>query len=113
MAQVPDFPQSFGSKRVQIALVTGPASYTQVTTGSPPTGGQKLNASDYGLKWIDMAIPMASDDGQYELSITPATNVATAPGSVIAVWKVAHTGAEVAGSTNLSARTVRVFLIGN
>lgn len=113
MAQVPDFPQSFGSKRVQIALVTGPASYTQVTTGSPPTGGQKLNASDYGLKWIDFAIPMVSDDGQYELAITPATAVAMAPSAVIAVWKVAHTGAEVSGSTNLSARTVKVFLIGN
>ena len=40
---VPDFPQSFGSKRAQIALLTGPASYTQVTVATPPTGGQALS----------------------------------------------------------------------
>lgn len=112
-ALVPDFSQSFGSKRAQIALLTGPASYTQVTTGSPPTGGQKLNATDFGLKWIDYAFTGVSDDGQYEVVLTPATSSNLSPGTWIAIWKVAHTGAEVAGATNLSARTVRVFLIGN
>lgn len=113
MAQVPDFPQSWGSKRSQIALVVGPASYTQVTTGTPPTGGQKINASDYGLKWIDFAQAMVSDDGQYEVVFTPATAIAGAQASVIAVWKIAHTGAEVSGATNLSGRTIRVLLVGN
>lgn len=113
MAQVADFPQSFGSKRAQVALVVGPASYTQVTTGAPPTGGQIIRASDYGLKFIDMAWAAVSDDGQYEVVLTPATAIATAQQTWIAIWKVAHTGAEATGATNLSARTVRVFLIGN
>lgn len=113
MAQVPDFPQSWGSKRVQVALVTGPASYTQVTTGTPPTGGQTIKASDYGLKWIDFAQTMVSDDGQYQVVLTPATALAGAQSSVIAVWKVAHTGAEVSAAVNLSGRTVRVLLVGN
>jgi len=110
---VPDFPQSFGSKRAQIALLTGPASYTQVTTGAPPTGGQALVATNFGLKWIDYAFSGVSDDGQYEVVFSPATSSNLSPGTWTAIWKVAHTGAEVAGATNLSARTVRVFLIGN
>ena len=110
---VPDFPQSFGQKRVQIALLTGPASYTQVTVATPPTGGQSLKSTDYGLKFIDFAIGGVSDDGQYEVVLTPTVNTPTGQASWTAIWKVAHTGAEVTGTTNLSARTVRVFLIGN
>ncbi len=110
---VPDFPQSFGSKRAQIALLTGPASYTQVTTGSPPTGGQSLAATNFGLKYIDYAFSGVSDDGQYEVVLTPTVSITTGQATWIAIWKVAHTGAEAAGATNLSARTVRVFLIGN
>ena len=113
MSQVPDFPQSWGNKRVQVALVTGPASYTQVTTGSPPTGGQTIKASDYGLKFIDAAVPMISDDGQYQMKLTPADSTTQQHSSLIALWQVAHTGAEVAGTTNLSGRTIRVLLIGN
>ena len=59
---VPDFPQSFGSKRAQIALLTGPASYTQVTVATPPTGGQALLATNYGLKSIDFAIGSAESE---------------------------------------------------
>lgn len=110
---VPDFPQSFGSKRVNIALLVGPASYTVITTGSPPTGAQALAATNFGMKFIDFAIGGVSDDGQYEVVLTPATNIATGQAAWIAIWKVAHTGAEVTGTTNLSARTVRVLLIGN
>lgn len=110
---VPDFPQSFGSKRAQIALLAGPASYTQVTVASPPTGGQLLKATNYGLKFIDFAIGGVSDDGQYEVVLTPAGAGSISPGAWTAIWKVAHTGAEVTGATDLSARTVRVFLIGN
>lgn len=110
---VPDFPQSFGSKRAQIALLTGPASYTQVSVATPPTGGQSLKATDFGLKFIDFAIGGVSDDGQYEVVLTPAGAGVISPGTWTAIWKVAHTGAEVTGTTNLSARTVRVFLIGN
>ena len=110
---VPDFPQSFGSKRAQIALLTGPASYTQVSVATPPTGGQSLKATDFGLKFIDFAIGGVSDDGQYEVVLTPAGAGVISAGTWTAIWKVAHTGAEVTGTTNLSARTVRVFLIGN
>ena len=109
-----DFPQSFGSKRAQIAFLTGPASYTQVTTGSPPTGGQKLLATDFGLKYIAQAFGGVSDDGQYEVVLTPAQAASSPdPASWIAIWKVAHTGAEASGATNLASRTVRIFLIGN
>jgi hypothetical protein len=113
MLLVPDFPLSFGPKRAQIALLMGPASYTQVTPGSPPTGGQALLATNFGMKWIDYAFSGVSDDGQYEVVLTPTTNTTTGQVTWIAIWKVAHTGAEAAGATNLSARTVRIFLIGN
>ena len=110
---LPDYPAPPGNKRMTVATVSGPTSYTQVTTGSPPTGGQVLKASDIGLVDFDHAFPGMSDDGQFTAWPIFDKNPQIAANQVRLLWKVTATGAQVAGATNLSARTVRICGFGN
>lgn len=124
ITQWPNGPVPPGDRPWTIIDVDGPASYAAISTGTPPTGGQVIKASDIGLQAIDWAQAMGSDNGQYDgicyvvgglgnprVGGTP--NYSN-PGTQINLqWITAATGAEVGGGTNLSARRVRLLVIGH
>lgn len=111
------FPQAPGARLEVLCNVAGPASYTAVTPGTPPTGGQLVSAKDMGLTEISDGFAAASDDGTYTATIIVNSQLVplSAPRgstSFILQWRVSATGAEVAGATNLSARSMRLFIRG-
>jgi hypothetical protein len=90
----------------------GPASYAQVVTGSPPTGGDVVSAVEFGLKYLDAVWGCAlSDDGQYEVELSPGGQL-NEPTSFVAEWITASTGSQVSALTNLSARRIRLIAVG-
>lgn len=107
-------PLPIGDRWQSVVNHIGPASYTQVTPGSPPTGGDVLYASACGLKFIQAVIGLAMDStGTYIVCGIPAAN---SPGleqtSVILRWFTAASMTEVAGATNLSGKNVVLTVIG-
>lgn len=104
-------PGIFGNFNGGMITWAGPASYTQVSTGSPPTGGQSIPASAFGLKFLDAIIMISLDktgtNGVEPIIVNPGGST-----SAILLWFVAHTGAEAAGSANLSAISVVLLGIG-
>jgi hypothetical protein len=106
-----------------IVDVDGPASYSAISAATPPTGGQVLKAADLGFQQIWWAQCVGSDNGQYDGVVyvvgglgnprsgaTP--NVSQAGSQINLQWITAATGAEVGGATNLSARRLRLLVIG-
>lgn len=106
------YPQPSGVRMESVIYKAGPSSYTQVVTGSPPTGGQAVNASEFGLKYLDHVEATLSDDGQYFVYFTPKVTGKAPVSAGILMWVVAAGGAEVAAVANLSARQVRLRAIG-
>jgi len=104
-------PGIFGNFNGGMITWTGPSSYTQVSTGATPSGGQSIPASAFGLKFLDAIICISLDStGAYGVEA-----IITKPGgstTAILLWFVGHTGAEAAGSTNLSAISVVLLGIG-
>ena len=91
-----------GSLREVYVDLDGPASYA--------ADGQTLNASDVGFKHILFASAGGSDNGDQFCAVGHAskgTNTA-----VKVAWFVSSTGAEVANAVDLSARFVRVRVVG-
>lgn len=91
-----------GSLRKTIIDLDGPASYL--------ADGQTLTATDFGFRQILWAGAGASDNGDQFCAVnhTPKGTVK----SVRVQWFVSSTGAEVADAVDLSARFVRVIVIG-
>ena len=117
------WPSVFGDQRVGCWTHTGPSSYVQVSNATPATGGDPLPQAELqaqgGLKYADFITgPMGSDNGQYEVTVIPIDGNSSTSGGIapsrnfIIRWLVSATGAEAAGGTNLSARTVKLFAIG-
>lgn len=108
-----EYPAVPGNKLWSIAELTGPESYTQVTPGTPPTGGQEILASAFGLKFLEHVwVSMVDRTGAYIAHpISPASPGQPAT-SVTVVWIVAAGGAEVAGAVDLSGTTVRIMALG-
>lgn len=107
------YPKVPGDSLWSIVDMSGPASYTEVSSATPPSGGQKLTAADFGLQSIDWIGAMASDDAQYSVYVAPAPFNSGSPlASALLMWIEAATGAEVAAGTDLSAHTVRLLAIG-
>lgn len=106
------YPSSIGNKSISVIDHAGPSSYTQVSTGTPPTGGDIVQASEFGLKWLDAVLVEGSDNGQYDGTTFPLAGQFQPSTSVALLWVVAHTGAEANSATNLSARTMRLVGIG-
>lgn len=99
----------------QIGLIThvGPASYTQVTPGTPPTGGDSVQASAFGLKFLEAVIALGLDNtGTYEVNGIVQSQGGGGATSALLLWNTANTGAQVSGATNLSASTVALLGIG-
>ena len=113
ITKLPDYPipGGIGSRIVSVFEFTGPASYTQVTNGTPPTGGQSLPANGFGMKFIEWMECGLSNNGQFTVEVTYAGPTG-AVANVIARWIVSATGAEVAATTNLSTFRVRALVIG-
>lgn len=102
------YPISVGGKRIAISPNghAGPAAYAVVT--SPTAGGDALQASEFGLKWIDYV--SSGSNGTHR--VTPTNPTKGPVSSVQLKWIVEATGVEVAGAVNLSASPVSVFVIG-
>lgn len=108
-----DYPAPPGNKVEVVVNVAGPASYTAITTGTPPSGGQTLNATDIGLKSIESIGDISlSDDGQFTVYPLFISNPSRPTSSVQLMWITAAGGAEVGGGTNLASRTVRMRVTG-
>lgn len=111
------YPQVPGAKPQSLFNITGPASYTAVTPGTTPTGGQTLQAKDIGLTNLSTVTCFTDNTGAYGArAIWPVQLTAvppTANTSVILQWFVLATGAEVAGAVDLSTKTLRALATGN
>jgi hypothetical protein len=81
--------------------------------GTPPTGGQLVTATDFGLQSLDFVQCMGSDNGQYDIACFPVPFSPGNPMTQVRVqWILSATGAEAAGAANLSARTIRLWAMG-
>lgn len=110
------------NKMLVIADHQGPVSYT--------TGGETIRAADFGLGGFEFIEAGNLDTFTVNGQIVQldgvdfsATNVVslryaatTAPGvpaaSIVMKWYVITTGAEVANTTNLSSKSVRLRILG-
>jgi hypothetical protein len=101
-----------GDRYMSVVDHKGPASYATVVTGTPPTGGDVLQASECGLKYITAVSGQISDDGQFSVEATPTVGGGGEATSVILLWVTVNTGAQVGNATNLSARTIRLIVFG-
>lgn len=109
---VAGYPSPPGNKQFSELKVTGPTLYTVITIGSPPTGGQIVNASDFGLVSLEGIIVLsASDNGQYGVEpVALKPDLQGCPQYTL-MWFTLITGAQV-GAIDLSARSVRLLGIG-
>ena len=107
-------PFGVGDRMLSEITVTGPASYTAITPGTPPagpTGGQDIPASAFGLKFIDKIEGGLDQSGTYNVLAVP--NVPSGgQGATKAtlMWTTANGGAEASG--DLHTFTVRLLAIG-
>jgi hypothetical protein len=118
MPPLTDFPDSFSAHRASVFAHTGPASYTQMTTG-PLAGGDTVEAVEAGMTFFDAVIPIGlSDSGVYRVEAVapvgnPSTNKQAAHARTwLLRWVVVSTGAEAAALLDLDGETVRLFAVG-
>lgn len=111
------YPTIVGDHYLSVFSHTGPASYTQMTTG-PLAGGDAVTAREAGLETFDAVHPVGlSDSGVYRVEgVAPVGNPSNDPVAARASswrlrWVVVATGAEVAGGVNLSAQRVRLTAV--
>ena len=107
---------AWGDRPYAIIDFAGPASYTQVTTGTPPTGGQAIAPSNFGLSaGLEGIFPVGlSTSGTYSVHALQLGGLNQGQGNATwaLLWYTAATGAQVAGAVNLSAETVRLIGFG-
>lgn len=102
------FPQSAGGKIQGLVKHFGPTSYTVVTPGTPPTGGDSITAAAFGMKFIERLNVVGDNTGTYV--VVPIELV---PGTTwLLRWFTAATMAEVAATTNLNASYVKLEALG-
>src|SRR6266436_4470511 len=106
------YPQGWGDRYISVVDHKRPASYTQIGIATPPTGGDVLTAAECGLKFISAVNGGISDDGQFSVEASMTAGGGAEVAQVRLLWSVATTGAQVAGATNLSARTIRFWVMG-
>jgi hypothetical protein len=80
--------------------------------GTPPTGGDLLTAAEFGLKSLTMVWGAVSDNGAFFAEVTPAVGGKGEPTSWIIQYVTVATGAQVAATTALNARSFRLFALG-
>lgn len=109
---LPGYPQAEGSKLGSVIEKAGPASYTAVTPGAPPTGGQVLEAKEFGLKYLESVTAGLSADGAYTAFFTPTIANKNGVTAGILLWMTAATGVEVVAQVALDTIKVRLRAIG-
>lgn len=105
------YPTPPGSRRDAFTMKNGPSSYTAITTGTPPTGGLLVNASDFGLSDIEYAFVAVSDNGAYVAYPMPASGQNQPQTQIRYMIVVAAGGAEASG--DLSERSFLFHAFGN
>lgn len=114
VSPLPGYQQPWGSKKVAIVEINGPAEYE---LGYDE--GHVLDAKQFGFNGIEAVIPVSEAySGTYYVR-PRATTVDAAPSANLGVgryyylrWYVKATNAEVADETDLSAEKIRVALVG-
>jgi len=107
------YPAPPGGRLEGVATHAGPASYVEIVVASPPTGGDTLNANEFGLKFFDsVEVLGCSDDGQFSAYPVWNKGIRSRPSSVKLLWFTADGGVEVVATTNLSARSLRIRVTG-
>ncbi len=92
---------------------TGPASYVQWT--APSTGGDQVTAQTFGLRNIDIAIPIGlTVSGTYFVVAKVTAGQGGNLAKAILVWyPIATIGVtQVSSAVNLSAEIIRLLVIG-
>lgn len=125
ITKFPDSPRNgcWGDRPYAIIDWAGPASYTQVataaannSTGTPPTGGQAITASAFGLTAPLEGIIACGNSlsGTYIVQVFQATSYQQGQGNNtwIVQWITAATGVEVSAATALNNETVRLLAFG-
>lgn len=116
--QLDGYPQPLGAMMMSLVDHVGPTSYTQLSNGTPPTGGDTIAPAEAGLKILTAVFGGLSDNGQYLALITPGVALRSEvvnPGTFFISYFVRAGGAswvEVTATTNLSGRTFRFLCIG-
>lgn len=106
------YPKVPGDSLWSMLDITGPTAYVPVVAGTPPTGGQLIPASNFGLQSIDWVQSTGSDNGGFDIVCIPMPfSLGNPMPAVLLMWVNALTGAQ-APAGNLSARTVRLLAIG-
>lgn len=116
---LPGYLMQLGDKMLMEFDHTGPTSYTQVVTGTTPTGGDKVNAADLGMGGFDEVKCMTDTTAQWTIRVIPLNGgYGNALPSVILQWIAAVTatlggqaqtaGSEAVAGTNLSTFSTRV-----
>ena len=108
---IPNYPQPFGSRKINVMQYQGPSAYVQ--------GGESFNATQMGFGSFDAVIAgdsfNANNSGNYachpRYPVAQAGNNVTG-GQTINLTFVAQNGTEAANNTNFSAEYVRVTFIG-
>jgi len=113
----PDSPRNgaWGDRPYALIELTGPTSYTQVTNGAAPSGGQAVDNTTFGLSAGMEGIEQvcASNTGTYEVIAIAAPFSPLQPSkNWILRWLTSATGAEVGAGVNLSAETIRLRAFG-
>lgn len=114
---------AWGDRPYSVIDWNGPASYTQLTRGTPnaspaslPTGGQAINPAAFGLSAPIEGIFCAgsSTSGTYTVEAVQLTayNQGNGNATWALIWTNTSTGAEVAGATALQNETVRLIAFG-
>ena len=113
MSVFADYPAPPGNKRVVVAEILGPSSYTVISAAAPPTGGVSVTANELGLKEIEYAWVTADNTGTYGARVIFSSAYAgrAAPSITLQVFTLA-TGAEVSAATDLDAVKFRLFAVG-
>lgn len=134
MRPLADYPSAWGAQRASVFPHAGPASYTQITPGTPPapaTGGDSVLPVEAGMKFFDQVQGNVTDSGNFSvlaIPTQPSSTSSTGPLSgqqctaYTLLWIALVTGviggqAQVAGTeaaatTDLSDEVVRLTAIG-
>lgn len=106
------YPAPPGSQLESIATHTGPNPYVPIAVASPPTGGDTLEAVEFGLKFFDSVEVLGTDaTGHYTAQAVWDKGITEQPSSVKLLWLVATNMIEV-GSVDLSSITLRIRATG-
>lgn len=114
------YPKVPGDTPWSVADVTGPTSYVQITPGTPgppvtpPSGGQSVFPSDFGLQSFHIVLAQGSNDGNYAVVLIPVPLEGDDSfNQALLMWIDLSTGQQVAAGVDLSKSSVRLLALGN